>query len=321
MNSVTIDNHVCLPFDSDREFIFEQLAMHKEAGFSAVGVNIGYGDMSWASHIDFARRLTDWVRQRSNDFFLVQSAKDLLERTDVQRLGIFFDIEGASLLEGDPSRVVLLADLGVKWMCLTYNKSNDLAGGCMPGAVDDGLTDLGRDVVEKMNSEGIVVCASHTGRRSVEDIIQHSTKPCIFSHSNAASVYPHWRNIDRSLINMCAEKGGVICVNGVGPFVGAGDVSLAGFFSHLDYLLKLVGPSHIGLGLDYVYDTEDLEHAVLARPDLFADVLVDGQKFTFLPPTVLSQIIVHLERRGLSQYEISCICGGNLVRVFSEVWI
>lgn len=320
MNSIAIDNHVCVPFDADPELVFKQLAIHKDAGFSAVGVNIGYGDMSWDSHIDCAERLTHWIKQKHEDYYLVRSARDLIANADDRRLGIFFNVEGASLLQGDSSRVSILSRLGVKWMCLTYNQSNDLAGGCMPGAVDKGLTALGCKVVEAMNEQGIVVCGSHTGQRSARDIIQHSAKPSIFSHSNAAAIYPHWRNIDNTLIKLCAEKGGVICINGVGPFIGPGDVSLNGFFSHLDHLLNLVGPHHVGLGLDYVYAVGELDRAVADKPDLFNGVLAEGQGFTFLPPAVLPQIKVYLEKSGLSQYEISCVCGGNLARVFSQVW-
>ena len=172
VNSIAIDNHVCVPFDADPELVFKQLAIHKDAGFSAVGVNIGYGDMSWGSHIDCAERLTHWIKQKHEDYYLVRSARDLIANADDRRLGIFFNVEGASLLQGDSSRVSILSRLGVKWMCLTYNQSNDLAGGCMPGAVDRGLTALGREVVETMNEQGIVVCGSHTGHRSARDIIQ-----------------------------------------------------------------------------------------------------------------------------------------------------
>lgn len=322
MNSIILDNHVCLPFHRDREFVFECLNLHRQAGFTVISINIGCGDMSWDSHIGFAEKLRNWIEQRPEQYHLIQSRKELIEKENSgdQRLGIFFDVEGGSLLNGDSSRLSTLYNLGVRWMCLTYNKSNDLVGGCLPGPADGGLTPIGREVVEEMDRLGIIVCCSHTGHRSAMELIAHTRNPAIFSHSNSAAVYPHWRNIDDTLAKMCADKGGVICLNGVGPFIGSGRSDLAGFLIHLDYLIDLVGPSHVGIGLDYVYDTQELEDCVQENPSLFGDSLQGAERFTFVPPTALPEIQAHLIQRGLNREEVHCILGGNLVRVASEVW-
>ncbi len=319
MHSLVLDNHVCLPFNTVND-AFDRLRVHREAGFTAVSVNIGYGDMLWDEHVDFANRLREWINRNPAKYYQISSVEDLTPNTCDQRLGIFLDVEGGSLLERDPARLATLHKLGVRWMCLTYNKMNELVGGCLPGTEDHGLTKLGKQVVDEMNRLGIVVCCSHTGARSARDIIEYSKLPPIFSHSNSKSVYPHWRHIDDGLIVACADKGGVICVNGVGPFLSNNTASTDALFAHLDHMLDLVGPRHVGVGLDFVYDTEELERDIKRHPSLFSDVLMGSNGFSFVPPTALSEIQRHLLKRGLDTDEVSLVLGDNIARVALQAW-
>jgi len=86
----------------------------------------------------------------------------------------------------------------------------------------------------------------------------------IFSHSNPSAVYPHVRNIPDDLLVACARSGGVVNLNGVGLFLGPGadgrgDNSTETLLRHIDYVVQLTGPQHVGLDLDYVFDVAELE--------------------------------------------------------------
>lgn len=320
MVRIVWDNHVCLPLRSDRQHLFARLERHLEAGFNVAAVNIGFGDTPWAEHVSFVDRFKLWIAANSDRFTLVDTMKDVDAAASNGRLGIFFDVEGASCLEGRLERVKTLADLGVRWMCLTYNKTNELVGGCLSGEEDRGLSSLGRAVVREMNAQGILVCCSHTGRRSAYDVIECSDKPVIFSHSNANGVFAHWRNVDDDIMRACATRGGVVCANGVGPFLGFGEASVSRWVEHIDYIAQCIGVDHVGFGLDFVYDTEELDQLVSESPHLFGDDVRGVGKFTFVPPEALPLALDALAQRGWSQGDLSKLQGGNLMRVAERAW-
>jgi len=163
--------------------------------------------------------------------------------------------------------VSLYYDLGVRWMLFAYNKSNSLAGGCQDE--DGGLTDFGRAVLDEMERVGMVVCCSHIGHRSAMEILERARRPVIFSHSNPKALWDHPRNIRDEAIRACAKTGGVIGINGIGVFLGENDIATELLVRHVDYVADLVGPEHVGLALDYVFDQQEVIGAVKAHPELY----------------------------------------------------
>ena len=64
----------------------------------------------------------------------------------------------------------------------------------------------------------------------------------------------------------------MIGVVGYGPFVGRSadgrvDNSTEGLFRHLNHFVELVGPEHVGLGLDYVFDIQEALDFYQAFPE------------------------------------------------------
>jgi membrane dipeptidase len=148
-------------------------------------------------------------------------------------------------------------------MLMAYNLASPVGGGCMDPE-DGGLTAFGRSLIDEMERVGMVVCCTHTGHRTAADVLSRATRPVIFSHSNATAVHHHARNIDDGLIKACAATGGVIGLNGIGEFLcplGA-DMTEA-FVMHCDHVVQLVGPAHVGLAFDHVFDIDELENYLL----------------------------------------------------------
>src|SRR4029077_12581423 len=93
---------------------------------------------------------------------------------------------------------------------------------------------------------------SHTGILSSLEAIEVTDSPFIFSHSGAKAIYDHPRNITDEQIKACARTGGVIGVVGLPPFVGdVADPKLDNLVRHIAYIAELVGPQHVGIGMDY----------------------------------------------------------------------
>jgi len=318
MSSVVWDNHACMPLRSQDVSFLPQLQRHRAAGFHAVMLNIGFADMSPEAHFEMVVSLRRWLSQRPHEYLLIRGTDDILAARESGRLAVGFDIEGANAIGDDLSRVGKFYELGVRWMLLAYNRNNRVGGGCQD--VDQGLTDFGRELLAEMERVGMQVCLSHTGHRTAGDVLAEARRPVIFSHSNPSALKAHPRNIPDELIRGCAATGGVVCINGVGPFLGANDTTSATFARHVEYVARLVGPQHVGIGLDYVYDIQELIDYIETMRHTFPPDLGYDLVPSFVAPEQLTEIVGLLLEVGFSSTDLQGILGGNLLRVASEVW-
>ena len=309
------DNHACMPIRPEDPSFLPQLQRVREAGVNIISLNIGYGPHSVESHFRMLAQFRNWVEVNSDHYRLGQSIEDVRSSEQDGRLTIFFDIEGGGAIDDQISLVKLYYDLGVRWMLIAYNKNNLIGGGCYDD--DLGLTALGRDVVAEMNRVGMVVCCSHTGERSVRDAIDTSADPVIFSHSNCKAIFDHARNVSDSLIRACAARGGVIGINGIGPFLGRELATADMLVRHIDHIAQMVGVDHVGLGLDYVFDQAELEDAFVQFKDTFPEV---PERLSFVGPEQIGDIKEQLDRRGYNREALTKIMGGNWLRIAESVW-
>lgn len=311
------DNHTCMPLDPRDERFLPQLERLHSAGVTVVGLNVGYGEHGIEAHVRMLAHFRAWIKARPDRYLLVERAADVALAKESGRLGIFFDIEGANAVEDQLSTIPLYYDLGVRWMLIAYNRNNRAGGGCLDD--DGGLTAFGRAAVAEMNRAGMVPCCSHTGKRTVLDVIAASSTPVIFSHSNPRALWDHPRNVDDDVILACAQRGGIVGINGVGAFHA--DVSSVTFARAIDYVAQLAGVDHVALGLDYVFDQEELKAAFAATPHLFGE---DAKRYPngcpFVAPEQIPEIAEALSGMGYSDDDLRKILGLNWLRIAREVW-
>ena len=117
----------------------------------------------------------------------------------------------------------------------------------------------------------------------------------------------------------CAATGGVIGICGVGMFLGANDASVETFVRHLEYAVELVGPKHVGIGTDYVFDLSDLEAELARNPGLFPRKTISDPE-DFLPPERLRDVAETLLRNGHTTETVIDVLGGNFLRIAEQVW-
>ncbi len=118
----------------------------------------------------------------------------------------------------------------------------------------------------------------------------------------------------------CAENGGVIGINGIGPFLSEGDASAQTIVRHIDYAVQLVGPGHVGIGLDYVFDREELAEYLRTMRETFPDDSTYSRPTTMVPPEALSEITQGLCDLGYDDDAVLKILGGNWRRIAQSVW-
>jgi membrane dipeptidase len=321
--AVVWDNHVCMPLGPHDTAFLPQLERCRGAGVDAVTLNVGFGDGSIEDHVRTLANLRHWLAARPDDYVLAASADDIEAAKAAGLLAVLFDIEGMSAVGDQPSLVRLYYDLGVRWMLVTYNTNNLAGGGCQDD--DQGLTDLGRRIVDEMGACGMLACGSHTGYRTARELIDHSPHPVIFSHSNPRAMWDHGRNIPDDLIQACAARGGVVGVNGIGLFLGgdSGEAGLtAAMVRHIDHVANLVGPEHVAIGLDYIYDASELDDLIASMPDKFPPELGyrPGEPIPMVPPEALPAVAQGLLDLGYGQDAVADVLGGNLMRLARQVW-
>jgi membrane dipeptidase len=316
-DSIVWDNHTCLPLRPNDDRFLPELARVRDSGVTVVSLNVGFDVEPIELHVRMLARFREWVRQRPDDYLLVERIEDVHRAKATSRLGIVFDIEGAKAVDDQLSLISFYYDLGVRWMLIAYNRTNRAGGGCLD-PVDGGLTEFGARVVDEMARVGMVTCCSHTGERTSLDIIEHAKNPVIFSHSNPRALWDHPRNIRDHVIRACAAKGGVICINGVGAFLGRNDTRSETVARNIDYVAKLVGIEHVALGLDYVFDNEEVLAYLKAHPETFGRD-AGSPEMRFVAPEQIGEITECLETIGYAPSDIGQVLGRNLLRI-AGIW-
>lgn len=310
------DNHAGFGYAGPHDV--DLLDRWRSAGVNYLSVNVGYDPVPWSTTIHAIAEYTRGIEARS-DMILCSTLSKVLAAWHAGQMALTFDIEGMGSLNGDLSMVELYYRLGVRQMLIAYNLNNDAGGGCHDQ--DRGLTDFGRAVVREMNRVGMVVDCAHSGVKSGLEAMKLSTKPCIFSHANARALHDHERNITDEQIKAVAATGGVVGVNGLSLFLGDGAPTVASMVAHIDYMAKLVGTDHVGIGLDYDPSTGGpaLDEATSAKywP---ARQYPASIKEEFLPPSVLPQVGQQLRSLGYKESSIRAIMSENFMRVASQVW-
>lgn len=311
------DNHACMPLRVGDETFLPRLEKVRAAGVHLITLNASFGERDTELAVSMLTTFRNWIQAHSDAYRLVHKPEDIRTAKSTGRLGICFDIEGMDALNGEIRNVSILYSLGVRWMLATYNLPNAAGGGCL--AEDAGLTAFGRSVIAEMNRCGMVVCASHCGYRTAQEMIDESADPVIFSHSNPRAVWDHPRNIPDTLMRACARRGGVIGINGFGPFLGANDASVERYATHIEYALDVVGEAHVGIGLDYVFDQAELDSCINSDPRTFPPALY-AQGAKMLAPWDLPEVARVLAGRGHSIKTLANVFGGNHIRIAETVW-
>jgi len=308
-----------LPFGEwidGREDVLERFY---NSGITFVSLTMGSDEAGTDTTIHNIADVTAMIQRHRDHMTVARSVADIRRTKQEGKLAVGFHFQGSLALESNPNMVELFYGLGVRHMLLAYNVMNAAAGGCMDQQ-DVGLSGYGLRLVEEMNRVGMIVDCTHTSYRSTIDIMEASRVPVIFSHSNAREVYEHARNIADDQALACARKGGLVGVTGVGKFMSSGGESrVQDLMPHILHYAELIGPRHIGLGVDHVYYLEQMYRRVAARPGLWPKGNPPPPWHYFTPEQV-PELSEALLKTGMSETDVAGILGENFLRVAEQIW-
>ena len=200
-----------------------------------------------------ADKLYKLAARDPDNLMLIRSRIELAEflqrrQSNPTLIGGLLGTEGSHALDGDLDNIQRLFNNGFRMMSLQHFFDNKL-GGSLHGTSGAGLTQFGRDAVNKMLALGIMLDVSHSSEQVVADTLAISNKPLIVSHTGFQGHCPSPRNISDKLMEQIAAAGGLIAVGfWDGAICGNSPATVA---AAIVYGIGLVGEDHIALGSDF----------------------------------------------------------------------
>jgi len=305
-------------FGYSKASALEGLERWRVAGIDYLSINAGYDVMPWTQTLEAVSQYRHWIRTHPETLVQVETVDDIHRARKDGKLAVAFDLEGMNALNGDIGMVDLYYRLGVRQMLFAYNRNNLAGGGCHDE--DIGLTEFGREVIREMNRLGMVVDCSHCAYRTSMEAIEASKSPVIYSHANARKLCDHERNIWDDQIKACAATGGVIGVTGVGIFLGPKGPTVEHLVEHIDHMVELVGPDHVGFGMDSVLHSHKPHQSFTRSRVYWPERQYPDSGSGYVPPEDAPRLTQALLDRGYSEQNIRGILGENFLRVAKTVW-
>ena len=309
----------------------DQMDKCKAAGFKVLAAcpTVDSLDASVEAIIKGAEFYLKKMNERPDNYMLVRTTKDIDEAVKQNKLGIFFTHQGTQIFGGDVDRVGFWREMGFGYCLLAYNQRNDVGDGCFESE-NRGLTDFGKTLIDSYNRYGMLVDVSHTGEQTSLDAIERSSQPVISSHSGAMAVAKYQRSLTDQVIKAIAKSGGVCSINMVGAFIDTSNpdiVTTDMVFRHIDYMANLVGIDHVGFGSDYIPNV-NFTASVIQTP-MGQSVFPDGGYTTKVgakgfptpaPYQIVAALVDKMLEEGYSEKDCGKFLGGNMYRVFNQVW-
>jgi membrane dipeptidase len=297
-----------------------------DSGINVLHQSVGMGGPNaYDSALQYFARWNGFIANDDEHFMRIDSTADLKRVKGSNKLGIMLGLQNSEHFRR-PDDVDFFRGLGQRVSQLTYNARNLIGNGATERR-DEGISDFGVAIIERMNKVGMAVDVSHCGDRTTLDAFEISKKPVLITHSNCRALVPgHPRLKTDEAIKKVGDAGSVIGITGVRMFVkGDEPTTVEHVLDHFDHVRKLIGPEHLGVGSDidlYGYDAMPPElnkqlRAAYKESYAFREKIdIEGLNH----PKRMFDLAEGLLRRKYSDSEIEGILGGNFERVLSQIW-
>jgi membrane dipeptidase len=283
------------------------------------------------------------VERHPNDLMFATSVADIRRAKQQKKIAALMGIEGGHAIENSLPALREFYRLGVRYITLTWNNTNDWADAGRGEKRHNGLSEFGKDVVREMNRLGMLVDVSHVSDKTMSDALDVSTAPIIASHSSARALSNVPRNIPDDLLRRIAQKGGVVQVNFYSVFVDATTVSPqsaerdARLKAQQDVLNEKYKDDPERLGeegdkleaanplpplpisklidhIDHIVKVSGIDHVGIGADFDGANDMPEGAQDVSMLPNITYELL----KRGYSETDIRKILGENFLRVFAE---
>jgi membrane dipeptidase len=285
-----------------------------------------------------------FVKDWPSKFAIARSPADVIAQFKKGRISLCMGMENGSPIEHNLDNVKYFFDRGIRYITLAHALHNHISDSSYDSThVWKGLSFFGRRLVAEMNRVGIMVDVSHISDDAFYEVMNVTTSPVIASHSSCRFFTPGFeRNMSDDMIKLLAKNGGVIQIAFGSSFISSdyreredeARKEISAYFrsknlrfsdpeaqeyikryqaehaipfatvaqvaDHIDHVAKLVGVDYVGIGSDF---------------EGVGPTLPIGLKDVSQYPNLIQELL----KRGYSDKDIQKVCGGNLLRVWSQV--
>ncbi|SEO21348.1 dipeptidase [Actinacidiphila rubida] len=307
----------------------------RASGLTAVTITLGYvmGDQPPFRHtLDEISVWNGILHDHADRLLHVRTAADIHRARREGRIGVIYGFQNAVAVGEDLSRVRTFAELGVRVVQLTYNQANHIGDGSMaPG--NRGLTPFGRQLVEELNDQRLMVDLSHSGERTCLEAAALSRQPVSINHTGCRALADLPRNKTDEELRLVASRGGFVGIYFMPFLTTDGHPTADDVVDHLVHAVNVCGEDHVGIGTDGpVTAIDDLDAYRAAIDEQVAErrragVGAAGERPGVVPFVVdlrgvdqFRRVITLLAARGWSSTRIAKIMGGNFLSYAARVW-
>ena len=238
----------------------------------------------------------------SDSIAIAHNYDELIANRDSGKMSAILTVEEGGILNGKMEYLEKLYSEGIRLITLTWNHENCIG---FPNSRDVklmqlGLKPFGFEVMERMNELGMLIDVSHLSDGGFWDVINHTRKPVVASHSNARALCCHPRNLTDEMIKALAEKGGVTGVNFYPYFLQEnGKATVADIANHIWHIYQVGGEDVIAIGTDFDgFDEGELDISDMGEMNLVYNAI---------------------QKRGFTERQVDKIFSGNIVRVLQTM--
>jgi len=277
------------------------------------------GAQFWSAYVPCDSQYKDAVRQTLEQidvvhrmcqkypetFMFATSSQDIMEAFQQNKTASLIGVEGGHSLDSSLATLRVMYQLGVRYLTLTHSCNTPWADnwrvdtGSEPSE-HDGLSPFGKQLIVEMNRLGMLIDLAHVTVKVMNQVLDMSKAPVIFSHSSAYAVCPHKRNVPDDILRRVNETKGIVMVNFYNDYVTCSKTAtLSDVAEHFDHIKNVAGPHIIGFGGDY--------DGVTRVPVGLEDV------------SKVPALVAELLRRGWTDEDVKAALGNNLLRVLRQV--
>ena len=277
----------------------------------------------------------------STDLKIVGTAAEMRKGMQEGKITILPSLEGAVRLGDNKYLLRTYYKLGLRSVTFAYH-TNQLADGSDDTAKYNGISAKGKEMVKEMNKLGVLIDMSHISTKAMNDILDVTKAPVIFSHSNVSSLCNVKRNVPDDVLKRLKLNRGIIMLCPV-PYFTTNAYNdwqnrSINFFENLaEQFRKNPADSTAFDKIALQWDKDNLPPMVtevdLANHYDYVKKLIgvdyigiggdyDGIEFTIKGMEDIGsypKLLIELLRRGWTESEIKKITSGNFLRVFEEV--
>ena len=253
-------------------------------------------EKSFQRACDIINHFERQIKKYPEELLQVKTKEDILTVEQEKKIGCLLTIENGRAIEDKLENIEYFYKKGVKVMSITWNEDNLLGCGALTKQ-DNGLTEFGKQYVQKLNEKKMIVDVSHSSEKTFWDTIKINERPSIATHSCCYSLCQHPRNLKDEQIKQIARNNGIVgicyCTNFLSETGIAGTKEIA---EHIAHIANLVGVDYVGLGSDF---------DGLDENEIPTDLKNIGQ---------IDKLVQELKKVGFQEDEIEKIMGRNWIR-------